>query len=85
VEDPRGPGIDFTPEAARDFEEALHGRPLILDRNQAQEDRFGLEGIRQRVHLFGGEADIDSAVGRGTRIRAVLPLAAPFALESRTN
>lgn len=42
------------------------------------EDRFGLEGIRQRAHLFGSEAEIESAAGRGTTIRVVLPLAAPY-------
>ena len=31
-------------------------------------DRFGLEGIRERVRLLGGDATIDSTPGSGTRI-----------------
>jgi len=38
--------------------------------------RFGLNGIRQRVHLLGKEIRIDSAPGKGTRIRATFPVAA---------
>jgi signal transduction histidine kinase len=35
--------------------------------------RFGLAGIRERAGLFGGEAIIDSAPGKGTRITVELP------------
>lgn len=35
--------------------------------------RFGLEGIRQRARLFGREATITSAPGKGTRIEVTLP------------
>jgi two-component system sensor histidine kinase DegS len=38
------------------------------------EDRFGLEGIRQRCRLVGVEPLIDSAPGRGTVIDVVLPV-----------
>jgi PAS domain S-box-containing protein len=38
------------------------------------EDRFGLEGIRQRCRLFGAEPRITSAPGQGTTIEAVLPI-----------
>lgn len=38
------------------------------------EDHFGLEGIRERARLFGGEAAIRSAVGEGTRIFVTLPV-----------
>ena len=37
-------------------------------------DRFGLEGIRQRARIFGGEASVKSTVGEGTRISVRLPL-----------
>ncbi|NDC64201.1 MAG: PAS domain S-box protein, partial [Planctomycetia bacterium] len=37
-------------------------------------DRFGLEGIRQRCRLVGGEPSIQSRPGGGTTIEAVLPL-----------
>lgn len=36
-------------------------------------DRFGLEGIRQRARLFGGEPRISSGPGVGTTIEVSLP------------
>jgi PAS domain S-box-containing protein len=47
-----------------------------FDPRLVPEDRFGLEGIRQRARLFGSEAEIASAPGKGTTIRVRLPLAA---------
>lgn len=41
------------------------------------ENRYGLEGIRMRAQLFGGETTIDSAPGEGTRILVELPLIQP--------
>jgi len=38
------------------------------------EDRFGLEGIRQRTRLFGGKPRIEAAPGRGCTIEVVLPV-----------
>jgi PAS domain S-box-containing protein len=38
------------------------------------EDRFGLEGIRQRSKLLGAEPRITSAPGRGTTIDVTLPV-----------
>ena len=38
------------------------------------EDRFGLEGIRQRSRLFGGEPVITSSPGAGTQIEVSLPI-----------
>ena len=35
---------------------------------------FGLLGIRERARLAGGECTVDSAPGRGTRVRVWLPL-----------
>jgi PAS domain S-box-containing protein len=40
------------------------------------EDRFGLEGIRQRARLFGGEPRIEAALGRGCTIEVALPVPA---------
>ncbi|MCX7790343.1 MAG: sensor histidine kinase [Chloroflexaceae bacterium] len=34
---------------------------------------FGLEGMRERVHLLGGSFSIESAPGRGTRVRVEVP------------
>ncbi len=45
-----------------------------FDPADVSEDRFGLEGIRQRATLFGGEACIQSAPGQGTTIDVVLPV-----------
>ncbi len=51
--------------------------PHLVDRN-----RFGLEGLRERARLFGGEAAIESAPGRGTRIRVEFPVVeAPAAVD----
>ena len=37
-------------------------------------DSIGLEGMRERVALVGGTLDVEAAPGRGTTIRAELPL-----------
>jgi signal transduction histidine kinase len=42
--------------------------------DQVREDCFGLEGIRERAHVLGGEAVIQSAPGKGTLIRVELPV-----------
>jgi PAS domain S-box-containing protein len=47
-----------------------------FDPKGVSEDRFGLEGIRQRARLFGGEPRIESAVGRGTTVEVILPISA---------
>jgi PAS domain S-box-containing protein len=46
-----------------------------FDPRLVPQDRFGLEGIRQRARLCGSEAEIASAPGNGTTIRVILPLA----------
>jgi PAS domain S-box-containing protein len=38
------------------------------------QDRFGLQGMRERARLLGGQATIDSAPGRGTRVSVEFPL-----------
>jgi len=43
---------------------------------------LGLAGMRERVEILGGHFDIDSQLGRGTKIRAHLPLNIPEANES---
>jgi signal transduction histidine kinase len=40
-------------------------------------DRFGIEGIRERARLLGGQVAIESQPGVGTLIRATLPLVEP--------
>jgi PAS domain S-box-containing protein len=48
-----------------------------FDPTQMAENRFGLEGIRKRAALLGGNARIESAPGQGTRIEVDLPLLEP--------
>jgi len=45
-----------------------------FDPAQVKPDRFGLEGIRQRARLFGGQLLLDAAPGKGTRLVVELPL-----------
>jgi protein-histidine pros-kinase len=45
-----------------------------FDPESVAENRFGLEGIRERIKLLGGELSIQSEPGKGTRILAVLPI-----------
>jgi PAS domain S-box-containing protein len=44
-----------------------------FDPDKVEENRFGLEGIRERARLFGGKAAIDTAPGKGTRVSVELP------------
>lgn len=39
------------------------------------EGHFGLDWMRERVELLGGSFEVDSALGRGARVRVMLPLA----------
>ncbi len=41
---------------------------------QVAQDRFGVQGIRERARLLGGHATIDSAPGRGTHVSVEFPL-----------
>jgi len=44
------------------------------DRSSAGEVGWGLFSIRERLTLLGGRVEIDSAPGKGTRVRLVAPL-----------
>ncbi len=48
--------------------------PASIDRGPGP--RFGLGIMRERAESVGGKFEIDSAPGRGTRIRVVLPITA---------
>jgi signal transduction histidine kinase len=41
---------------------------------EVQDDRFGLEGVRERARLLGGSATLNSAPGSGTRLIVKLPI-----------
>jgi signal transduction histidine kinase len=45
-------------------------------RSQGSDEHLGLVGMRERVESLGGEFQITSAPGHGTRVSATLPLAA---------
>ena len=45
-----------------------------FDVKALQENRFGLEGIRQRVRLLGGDCRVRSVTGKGTSVAVELPL-----------
>jgi signal transduction histidine kinase len=45
-----------------------------FDPAAARDDRFGLEGIRERARLLGGRTTFESAPKRGTSITVELPL-----------
>ncbi len=46
-----------------------------FDPSAVEEQRFGLQGIRERVRLLEGSVAIESAPGEGTHIAVELPLA----------
>ena len=45
-----------------------------FDPDRVEQKRFGLRGMRERAELFGGRAIVDSAPGKGARIKVELPL-----------
>ncbi|MGD0519349.1 MAG: ATP-binding protein, partial [Thermoguttaceae bacterium] len=45
-----------------------------FDPHEVKGERFGLRGIRERVRLLGGAAEINSAPDKGTTIIVELPL-----------
>ncbi|MFN9369001.1 MAG: ATP-binding protein [Planctomycetia bacterium] len=53
---------------------SVHDDGRGFDPRQVPADRFGLEGIRQRARLFGGEPRIVAAPGTGTTIEVSLPV-----------
>lgn len=53
-----------------------------FDQSAAGGEGFGLLGVRERVRLAGGECVVESAPGRGTRLRVSLPVPADEAVGS---
>jgi signal transduction histidine kinase len=45
-----------------------------FDPQSVGKGHFGLEGIRQRVRLLGGRLTIESTLGSGTLVEAVVPV-----------
>jgi PAS domain S-box-containing protein len=57
-----------------------HG--IGFDSENVGTDHFGLAGLRERARLFGGKSTVDSSASEGTRITAVLPIAASTVSDS---
>jgi two-component system NarL family sensor kinase len=53
-----------------------------FDQAVAGGEGFGLLGVRERVRLVGGECAVESAPGRGTRLKVSLPVPADEAVGS---
>jgi signal transduction histidine kinase len=53
------------------------GRGFDLEARLAAHDSLGLAGLRERVVLAGGQLELFSRIGQGTRIHAEFPLALP--------
>ena len=45
-----------------------------FDQDTVQENRFGLEGIRERSRILGGKLSIKSKPGEGTVVRVKFPV-----------
>lgn len=48
-----------------------------FDPERIEEGHFGLEGIRERVRLLGGQFSVTSTPGRGTLVRVQVPFVEP--------
>ena len=53
---------------------SIHDNGVGFDPAAVPDDRFGLEGIRQRARMLGSEAAIRSSPGQWTEIEVALPL-----------
>ncbi|HHH40405.1 MAG TPA: sensor histidine kinase, partial [Chloroflexi bacterium] len=54
-----------------------HGRgfdPATVLAREHNRERFGLRGVRERIHALGGECEILSRLGEGTQILVRLPV-----------
>jgi len=60
----------------------VHDDGIGFDPNTVADDRFGLEGIRQRAWLLGGEPVITSRLGGGTTVTVTLPIDPKEAVQS---
>jgi signal transduction histidine kinase len=59
------------------LEVADDGRGFSLRDAEARRPGMGIFAMRERVALVDGNVDIDTAPGRGTRVRACVPVATP--------
>lgn len=52
--------------------------PAVVLSRSVNRERFGLHGIQERARALGGECQIDSAPGKGTRVTIRLPIYGEF-------
>ena len=45
-----------------------------LEPSEIQGDRYGLTGLNERAHLLGGDLNLESTEGEGTRVEIIVPL-----------
>lgn len=45
-----------------------------FDPSDIPDDRYGLRGLNERAHLLGGEFNLESTEGEGTRVEVIIPL-----------
>lgn len=58
----------------RDVTLGIRDWGLGFDQASVQENRFGLEGIRERCRILGGKLSISSPPGKGTVVRVTFPV-----------
>jgi len=46
----------------------------LVDTNYEQRGSFGMINLRERTELVNGQLQIDSAVGKGTRVKVIIPI-----------
>jgi len=52
----------------------IEDRGIGFDAQSVEPGHFGLEGIRERARVFGGQAIVESKLGRGTLISVIVPI-----------
>ena len=69
------------------LEIADNGSGFAKDRvaGAVQRGHFGLAGMRERLEMAGGELEIESGLGAGTVVRAIVPLAMPGTEPTRAD
>ncbi len=74
--------LSFEPDAVelRVQDDGIGMTPEQINRRLARHQGWGLAGIQERAALVGGQVEITSAPGHGTRLTVRIPLKAPEAI-----
>jgi signal transduction histidine kinase len=51
-----------------------NGQGFLVNKNKTENSGFGLTGINERAHIFGGIVKINSTPGKGTILKIILPI-----------